>query len=96
MEYVGNRNRDLHVLRLLKAMADAGEAASNDTSLDERFLRLMKCGETIDISYVDIVNPLSSDLHDAVFNLRQNRLISPGSPISLTARGLAMMASGGS
>jgi hypothetical protein len=88
--YIGNYNRDFKVLEIIKNLVDSGAVVEKNFSLDARFYKLMKEGK-IKIQFEDTVKPFSNDLHDAIFNLVHNGLISLNSPLAITSKGEWML-----
>ena len=73
--YLGRYDRDMCVLYNIDHLRSEGRVVGNNVGLDVVFHDMIRNGIKIDIKFEDTINPLSSDLHDAVQNLFQNGLI---------------------
>ena len=93
--YFGNYHRDFTILSIIDEMDKNGENPRNSVWLDERFYEMFQKGildeKRLDINFEDVINPLSSELHEAIFKLRANHLIESGSPMKLTEKGRKML-----
>jgi len=91
--YLGNYTIGMRVLDLIDYFITINKPVGNNVGIDEAFFKLQLGGADIELHYNDIINPISNELHDILWSLRNSWLIvqPEGSTIEITEGGHLML-----